>query len=101
MEIGEKFFAKSNYFVVLSSLAMRARRALRREAVFFLRRPFLTALSYSLWIFFMFSAVGAALKFLRAVLMAFLISWFLRVRLVVWRAAFLADLMIGIRVPVN
>lgn len=31
-----------------SSLARRARRALRREAVFFLRKPFLAALSYSL-----------------------------------------------------
>ena len=62
---------------------MRARRDLRREAVFFFIKPFLTALSYSLWIFFMFSAVGLALKFLRAVLIAFLISWFLAVRLVV------------------
>ena len=67
----------------LSSLAILAKRDLRREAVFFLSKPFLTALSYSLWIFFMFSAVGLALKFLRAVLIAFLISWFLAVRLVV------------------
>ncbi len=45
----------------------------RREAVFFLRRPFLTALSYSDWIFAMFSAEGFALKALRASLISFLI----------------------------
>lgn len=99
MDVSEKLLAESGYFVafliaflapltaffstLLSSLESLARRALRREAVFFFKRPFLTALSYSLWIFFMFSAVGFALKFLRAVLIAFLISWFLRVRLVV------------------
>ena len=84
------------FSALFNSLASLATRDLRREAVFFLSKPFLTALSYSLWIFFMFSAVGLALKFLRAALMAFLISWFLAVRLVVCLAAFLADLMIGI-----
>ena len=78
------------------SFARRATADFLREAVFFFKRPFLAALSYSLWIFFIFSAVGLALKFLRAVLIAFLISWFLAVRLVVWRAAFFADLIIGI-----
>ena len=34
--------------VWVSSLAILARRDLRREAVFFLSKPFLTALSYSL-----------------------------------------------------
>ncbi len=115
MDVSEKLFVESCYFVafltvlaaffavflaffstLLSSLLIFAKRALRREAVFFFKRPFLTALSYSLWIFFIFSAVGLALKFLRAVLIAFLISWFLAVRLVVWRAAFFADLIIGI-----
>ena len=61
---------------------MRARRDLRREAVFFFIKPFLTALSYSLWIFFMFSAVGAALKVFRASLMSRLMSRFLAVRFV-------------------
>lgn len=60
-----------------SSLERRARRDFRREAVFFFRRPFLTALSYSLWIFFMFSVEGLVLKAFRASLMLFLISWFL------------------------
>ena len=77
----------------LASLAMVA---LRREAVFFLRRPFLTALSYSDWTLEALVAVGDFLKSLRASLMDFLISTFLAVRLVVWRAAFLADLMMGI-----
>ena len=91
MDASEKLFVESGYFVAFltvfltvflvvltaffsalpSSLAIFARRDLRREAVFFFKRPFLTALSYSLWIFFMFSAVGLALKFLRAVLIAF------------------------------
>lgn len=68
--------------MLLSSFARRATRDLRREAVFFFIRPFLTALSYSLWIFFMFSAVGAALKVLRASLMSRLMSRFLAVRFV-------------------
>lgn len=44
----------------------------------------------------MFSAVGAALKVLRAVLIDFLICWLFAVRFSVWRAAFFADLIIGI-----
>jgi hypothetical protein len=44
----------------------------------------------------MFSAVGLFLKFFKATLMFFLISSFFAVRLVACRAAFLADLMIGI-----
>lgn len=80
------------------SFARRATADFLREAVFFFKRPFLAALSYSLWIFFMFSAEGSALKALRASLMFFLISRFLRVRFSAWRAAFLADLIIGIRV---
>ena len=61
-------------FLAVNSLASLARRDLRREAVFFFNKPFLTALSYSLWIFFMFSAEGLALKALRADLMSFLIA---------------------------
>lgn len=44
----------------------------------------------------MFSAVGSALKALRAALIVFLISWLFAVRFSAWRAAFLADLIIGI-----
>ena len=81
----------------VSSLARRARRDLRREAVFFFRRPFFTALSYSLWIFFILSGVRSDLKVFKASLMDFLISWFFWLRFTAWRAAFLADLIIGIR----
>lgn len=78
------------------ALASLATAALRREAVFFLRRPFLTALSYSDWTAAAPAAVGAFLKSLRAVLMDFLISTLIAVRLTAWRAAFFADLIIGI-----
>lgn len=81
---------------LLTDLASLATAALRREAVFFLRRPFLTALSYSDWTLLAFAASGDFLKSLRASLILFLISTFLAVRLTVWRAAFLADLMMGI-----
>ena len=70
--------------------------ALRREAVFFLRRCFLTALSYSDWAFARVSTVGLDLKALRAALMSFLIPLLCSVRLTACRAAFLADLIIGI-----
>ena len=58
---------------------------------------FIGTLTNAVVLFFMFSAVGLLLKFLRAALIFFLISWFLAVRLLAWRAAFLADLIIGIR----
>ncbi len=60
---------------VVAFLANLARAALRREAVFFFIRSFLTALSNSDWALERFSRVGLALKALSAVLMAFLISW--------------------------
>lgn len=75
-----------------------ARAALRREAVFCLSKPFLTALSYSDWIFAMVSAVGEVLKALSAALMSFLICWLCAVRFSAWRAAFFADLIIGINI---
>lgn len=95
------FFVTVDFFaravgLTLAALAILATLALRREAVFFLRRPFLTALSYSDWTLLAFAAVGDFLKLLRAVLIFFLIAVFLAVRLTVCRAAFLADLMIGI-----
>ncbi len=58
----------------LAALAYFARAALRREAVFFFIRSFLTALSYSDWALERFSGVGLALKAFRAALMVFLIS---------------------------
>lgn len=60
--------------VAFSALAYFARAALRREAVFFFIRSFLTALSYSDWALERFSGVGLALKTFRAALMVFLIS---------------------------
>ncbi len=69
-------------FLAFSSLERRARPAFLRETVFFLIRPFLAALSYSLWIFLMFSEEGSELKAVRADLMFFLISRFFSVRLV-------------------
>lgn len=70
--------AFSTDFVALVSftsafLANLATAALRREAVFFLIRPFLAALSYSDWILDRVAVVGLALNALRADLMDFLI----------------------------
>ena len=75
-------------FLVVGSLtpavlAILAREALRREAVFFLSRPFLTALSSSDWALLRVEAVGLALNSLVADLMDFLICWFCVVRLTV------------------
>lgn len=85
-------------FLAPADLANLARLALRREAVFFFRRPFLTALSYSDWILAMASLVGLSLKIFKADLMSFLICWLCSVRLTAWRAAFFADLIIGIKI---
>lgn len=93
---GEVFCLYGCFYFALA-LANLARAALRREAVFFFKRPFFTALSYSDWIFAIVSAVGEALKALRAVLMSFLICWLCAVRFSAWRAAFFADLIIGIK----
>ena len=79
-----------------AALAMACNLALRREAVFFLRRFFLTALSYSDWALLRVSGVGLDLKVLKATLMSFLIPLLCSVCLTACRAAFLADLIIGI-----
>ena len=67
------FLAVVSALTPLEVLAIFTKLALRREAVFFLMRPFLAALSYSDWALERFSAVGLALKALRAFLMNFLI----------------------------
>lgn len=46
----------------------------------------------------MVSGVGLARKALRVDLMSCLICWFFAVRLTAWRAAFFADLIIGIKI---
>lgn len=68
--------------LILVAFAIFATAALRREAVFFLSRPFLTALSYSDWTLLAFSALGDFLKSLSASLIFFLIWTFFAVRLV-------------------
>lgn len=89
------FFTPFSNFRSLA-LAIFTKAALRREAVFFFKRPFFTALSYSDWALARFVMVGFALKVLKAVLMVFLICWLFLVRFSAWRAAFFADLIIGI-----
>lgn len=89
------FFAVA-VILTLDFLASLAMAALRRLAVFFFRRPFFTALSYSDWILEAPRAVGFFLKSLIAVRMVFLICSLFLVRFAAWRAAFLADLIIGI-----
>lgn len=81
------------------ALANLARAALRRLTVLAFKRPFLTALSYSDCALERLAGVGSALKALTAVLMLFLISWLCSVRLTAWRAAFFADLIIGMKIP--
>ena len=83
------------------ALASLDAAALRREAVFFLIKPFLAALSYSDWSLERFSAEGSVLRAFNAVLMDFLISLLCSVRFTVWRAAFLADLIIGMNIPMG
>lgn len=65
-----------------ASLASLARAILRREAVFFLIRPFLAALSYSDCALVKLTKVGSALKAFKAVLMSFLSCLLCSVRLV-------------------
>ena len=83
------------------ALASLDAAALRREAVFFLIKPFLAALSYSVWSLERLSADGLLRKSLRAVLIDFLISLLCSVRFTAWRAAFLADLIIGMYFPIG
>lgn len=58
-----------------AALAILASADLRREAVFFDIKSFLTALSYSDWAALRASEEGLALKALKAVLIAFLMAW--------------------------
>ena len=83
------------------ALAKAESWALRREAVFFLRRSFFTALSYSDWALAKVLAEGFALKAFTAALMSFLISTLCAVRFSAWRAAFFADLIIGINLSLK
>ena len=87
--------------VTPAALASFAAAALRREAVFFLIRSFLAALSYSDWSLDRFSAEGLARNAFNAVLIDFLISLLCSVRFSAWRAAFLADLIIGMYIPIG
>ena len=61
-------------FFVPAALAIFAKAALRREAVFLCKRFFLTALSYSDWTERRFSEVGLDLNSLKACLMDFLMD---------------------------
>jgi hypothetical protein len=88
-------------FLVILSLtpadfATFDRLALRRAAVFFLIRPFLTAVSSSLTAADRVVAVGFAMNAFVADLISFLIPTFLARRLIVCFARLIADLMIGI-----
>lgn len=77
--LGAVFLAASS--LTPAALAMAWSLALRREAVFFFKRSFLTALSYSDWILDKVSEEGLVLKALRAALMSFLIPLLCSVRL--------------------
>lgn len=79
-----------------AALAAFASPDLRRAAVFFLIRPFLTALSISLCAFDNVSAAGVATKAFVAVLMSFLIPTLRALRLIVCFIRLMADLIIGI-----
>lgn len=102
MGFGEGFFGAGFFFVggvasglgagflvggfdgaglTLADLASLWRADLRRAAVFFLMRPFLTALSSSDWALDRVAAAGDFWKSLRDCLMSFLIFWLFLVRL--------------------
>lgn len=78
-----------------AALAVLARFALRRAAVFFLIRPFLTALSSSLCVFDRVAALGFAANALVADLISFLIPTLRSRRAIVCFIRLIADLMIG------
>lgn len=77
-------------------LAIFAKLALRRAAVFFLIKPFLTAVSSSLWAALRPFADGLARKVLVASLISRLMPTLRSRRLMVCFARLIADLMIGI-----
>ena len=76
-------------------LAILLNALFRRAAVFFLIKPFLTAVSISLCAAARVFALGSAEKALTAVLMSFLMLMFRSRRFRVCLARLMADLMIG------
>ena len=76
-------------------LAILLNALFRRAAVFFLIKPFLTAVSISLCAAARVFALGSAEKALTAVLMSFLMLIFRSRRFKVCLARLMADLMIG------
>ena len=76
-------------------LAILLNALFRRAAVFFLIKPFLTAVSISLCAAARVFALGSAEKALTAVLMSFLMLMFRSRRFKVCLARLMADLMIG------
>lgn len=76
-------------------LAILLNALFRRAAVFFLIKPFLTAVSISLCAAARVFALGSAEKALTAVLMSFLMLMFRSRRFKVCLARLIADLMIG------
>ena len=87
------FLAASN--VTPAFLAILLNALFRRAAVFFLIKPFLTAVSISLCAAARVFALGSAEKALTAVLMSFLMLMFRSRRFKVCLARLMADLMIG------
>lgn len=87
------FLAASN--VTPAFLAILLNALFRRAAVFFLIKPFLTAVSISLCAAARVFALGSAEKALTAVLMSFLMLMFRSRRFRVCLARLMADLMIG------
>jgi hypothetical protein len=79
-----------------ASLAILDRLLLRLAAVFFFRRPFLTAVSISFWAALRPAADGLVMNALTAFLMSRLITMLRSRRLTVCLARLIADLMIGI-----
>ena len=87
------FLAVSN--VTPAFLAILLNALFRRAAVFFLIKPFLTAVSISLCAAARVFVLGSAEKALTAVLMSFLMLMFRSRRFRVCLARLMADLMIG------
>ena len=93
------FFAVAGFVtasnVTPAFLAILLNALFRRAAVFFLIKPFLTAVSISLCAAARVFALGSAEKALTAVLMSFLMLMFRSRRFKVCLARLMADLMIG------
>lgn len=82
--------------LTLAFFAITCSLDLRLAAVFFLIKPFLTAVSISLCAALSVLADGLLMKALNAVFTSCLVETFRRRRLVVCFARLMADLMIGI-----